>query len=279
MIFKIFPAPHFPTLSRIQMELTENSRKYCFWTLNALLGAAFIAELWTPGSSGWMDAAIVVLAAVVSVFALNRQLPLQNVLSAALVTGVIGGVVHGFSARTAIPLGPIVFNSEAGPRLFNAVPWTIPLLWIAVIFTARGVGRLILRPWRKVKSYGYWLIGCTAVLVAAFDFALEPFAWHVKHLWLWQPTKLALSWHGASLLNFLGWGFAALLILMFITPSLIRKQPGSSSAADFHPFAVWLGALLIFAIGSAGAGLWWAVGADAGIAAITAALAVRGAIW
>jgi hypothetical protein len=163
--------------------------------------------------------------------------------------------------------------------LFNAVPWTIPLLWIAVVFTARGVGRLILRPWRKVKSYGYWLIGCTSVLVAAFDFALEPFAWHVKHLWLWQPTKLALNWHGASLLNFLGWGFAALLILMFITPSLIRKQPGSSSAPDYHPFALWLGALLIFAVGSAGAGLWWAVGADAAIAAITAALAIRGAIW
>jgi hypothetical protein len=80
-------------------------------------------------------------------------------------------------------------------------------------------------------------------------------------------------------LNFLGWGFAALLILMFITPSLIRKQPGSSSAPDYHPFALWLGALLIFAVGSAGAGLWWAVGADAAIAAITAALAIRGAIW
>jgi len=261
------------------MPPTDNTRKYLFWTLNTLLGAACLAELWTPGSPVWLDAATIVLAAVVSIVALNRQLPLQNVLSAALVTGVIGGLVHGFSARTAIPLGPIVFNSEDGPRLFNAVPWTIPVLWIAVVFTARGVGRLMLRPWRKVKSYGYWLIGCTAVLVAVFDFALEPYAWHVKHLWLWQPTKLALNWHGASPLNFLGWGFAALFILMFITPSLIRKQPGSSSAADYHPFAVWLGALLIFGAGSAGAGLWWSVGADAGIAVVTAALAVRGARW
>ncbi|MDR3460296.1 MAG: carotenoid biosynthesis protein [Verrucomicrobiae bacterium] len=261
------------------MRLSENTRKYFFWTLNALLGVALIAELRAPNYPTWLDAAAITLAALVSILALNRQLPLQNVLSAAVITAVIGGAVHGFSARTSIPLGPVVFNSQAGPQLFNAIPWTIPLLWIVVIFSARGVGRLILRPWRKVKVYGYWLIGVTSLLVLAFDVALEPYAWHVKHLWLWQPTKLAVNWHGASPLNFLGWGCAALLILMFITPSLIRKQPGNASSVDYHPLAMWLGALLLFAVGAAGARLWWSVGADALIAAVTAALAVRGAKW
>jgi hypothetical protein len=159
------------------------------------------------------------------------------------------------------------------------VPWTVPLLWIAVLFTARGVGRLILRPWRKTKRYGYWLIGFTSLLVIAFDFALEPWAWHVKHLWLWQPTKLEVNWNGATLLNFLVWGLATLLILLFITPSLIKKQPGSSSPPDFHPLAVWLGALLIFAVGCASVGLWWSVATDAVIAVITGVFAMRGAKW
>ncbi|HSY17470.1 MAG TPA: carotenoid biosynthesis protein [Candidatus Acidoferrales bacterium] len=261
------------------MSLTENTRKYLFWTLNGLLGAAFVIELRAPDYPSWPDAVIITLAALASIVALNRQLPLQNVLSAAAITALIGGAVHGFSARTSMPLGPVVFNSQTGPQLFNAVPWPVPLLWIVAVFSARGVGRLILRPWRKVKIYGYWLIGATSVLVLAFDIALEPYAWHVRHLWLWQPTKLALNWHGASLLCPLGWGCAALLILMFITPSLIRKQPGSSSTVDFHPLVVWLGALLLFAAGSAGAHLWWSVGADALIATVTVALAVRGARW
>ena len=260
------------------MPLAKNTRKYCFWTLNALLGVAFVAELLAPRQVSWMDAAIIVLAAATGIVALNRQLPLQNILPAAFITALIGGAVHACSARTAIPLGPIVFNSEAGAQLLG-VPWPVPLLWIAAIFTARGVGRLILRPWRKVKNYGYWLIACTALLATAFDIALEPYAWHVKHFWLWQPTRLMVSWHGAALLNFLGWGCATLFILMFITPSLIRKQPGSSGAPEFHSLTVWLGALLIFAVGSACAGLWWAVGADAVIAAVTATLAVRGAKW
>jgi uncharacterized membrane protein len=261
------------------MSLPENTRKYLFWALNGLLGVAFVVELRAPGFPAWPDAVVITLAAIASIVALNRQLPLQNVMSAAVITAAIGGAVHGFSARTAIPLGPIVFNSQSGPQLFQAVPWTVPLLWIAAVFTARGVGRLILRPWRKVKVYGYWLIGATALLVLAFDIALEPYAWHVRHFWLWQPTKLAVSWHGASLLSPLGWGCTALFILMFITPSLIRKQPGGSSTVDFHPLVVWLGALLLFAVGAAGSHLWWSVGADALIATVTAALAVRGATW
>lgn len=261
------------------MPLPENIRKYLFWTLNVLLGAAFIIELRSPNFPSWPDATIITLAALASIVALNRQLPLQNVLSAAFITALIGTVVHGFSARTAIPLGPIVFNSQTGRQLFNAVPWTVPLLWIVAVFSARGVGRLILRPWRKVKVYGYWLIGVTSVLVLVFDIALEPFAWHVKHFWLWQPTKLAVDWHGTSPLSPLGWGCGALFILMFITPSLIRKQPGSSNTIDYHPLAVWVGALLLFAVGAAGLHLWWSVAADAIIATVTVSLAVRGARW
>jgi len=124
-----------------------------------------------------------------------------------------------------------------------------------------------------------WLIGATSLLVAAFDVALEPYAWHVKHFWLWQPTKFAVNWHGASPLNFIGWGCAALLILMFITPSLIRKQPGNPSAADLSPVALWLGAITLFAVNSAQAGEWAAVIADILIAGVAALFSWRGVKW
>ena len=256
--------------------------KILFWMLNALLGVAFIAEILAPRFSSALDAATITLAALASVAALNRQLPLQNVLPAALIAALIGGIAHGLSANPnlSIPFGPIVFNPAVGGKIFNAIPWTVPLLWIVAIFNARGVARLILRPWRKVKNYGFRLIGLTALLAMLFDFALEPFASHkVKVFWNWQPTKIHFTWFGASPLNFLGWLFVALLILAFATPSLIKKQPGAPSTPDFHPLVLWLGALLLFAAGSAGAGLWWPVAADAVIAAVTAVLAVRGAKW
>jgi putative membrane protein len=263
------------------MRTPDNPANKIFWTLNALLGAAFAVEIFAPQFSAALDAATIALAAVASVAALRRQLPLQNVLPAALITALIGGVAHGLSSNPnlAIPFGPVVFNPASGGKIFNAVPWTLPLLWVVAIFNARGVARLILRPWRKVKNYGFWLIGLTCVLAVAFDFALEPFAWHVKHFWLWQQTKIPFTWEGATVLNFLGWAFVSLLIMLFATPSLIPKSPVNPSKPDFHPLALWLGALLLFATGVAGAGLWAAVAADAVIAVVTTVMAVRGAKW
>ena len=152
-------------------------------------------------------------------------------------------------------------------------------MWIIAIFNSRGVARLILRPWRRVKNYGYLLIALTAALALAFDLALEPFAAHVKHFWLWQPTKVAVTWHGASPVAFVGWTFVALLIMAFITPSLIRKQPGAPPPPDYTPVALWFGAVGLFAAGAAQAGFWSAVTVDAILAASVAVFCWRGAKW
>jgi uncharacterized membrane protein len=238
-------------------------------------------DIVAPRFSSALDAAIITLAAAASLAAMRRQLPLQNVVPAALATALIGGIAHGLSANSNIsmPLGPVVFDLGAGKKILGFVPWTIPLLWIVALFNARGMARLILRPWRKVKNYGFWLMGLTAALAGVFDVALEPFAGHVKHSWHWEQTKIPITWGGAPLLNFIGWVCVSLLIMVIITPFFIRKQPGSSSAPDLHPLGLWLGALLLFTVGLAGAGHWWAAGVDAAILAATTVFAVRGAKW
>ena len=253
--------------------------KILTWTVAALLGLAAAGEIFLPGLANTLDAVIILLATVASVATVNKQLPLQNVLFAAAITALIGGAAHGLSERTGIPFGPLTFGEAAGPKYFNYVPWTVPLLWVIAIFNSRGVARLILRPWRRVKNYGYLLIALTAALALAFDLALEPFAAHAKHFWLWQPTKVAVTWHGASPVAFLGWTFVALLIMAFITPSLIRKQPGAQPPPDYVPVALWFGAVGMFAAGAAQAGFWSAVTVDALLAAGVAVFCWRGAKW
>ena len=178
-----------------------------------------------------------------------------------------------------MPFGPLRFNDEAGWQIFRFVPWAIPLLWIVALFNSRGLARLMLRPWRKLKSYGYWVIALAAVLMVAFDLALEPFAVRVNHYWMWQPTKISITWYNASLLNYIAWAFVALLILAFATPTLIKKQPGSRSAVDLNPLGIWLGAIILFAVGAAKAALWPAVTVDAVMGVIVLIFAIRGAMW
>ena len=69
--------------------------------------------------------------------------------------------------------------------MLGVVPWPLPLLWVVLVINARGVGRLVMRPWRKTNFYGFWVIGLTCLLVLAFDLGLEPFAVEVKGYWLW----------------------------------------------------------------------------------------------
>ena len=250
------------------------------WLSTFLLAAAFLFTIATVKSdSNWPEALLLVLATIGTLIALARQLPVQNVLLAALVIASIGGAAHALGAITGIPFGPFTFGSGIGAQLFGTLPWVMPLFWVVAILNSRGVARLILRPWRKTRTYGFRLIGLTVVLMILLSLALDPFATRVKHYWIWMPTIFPLDWQGAPLTDFIGWGTVSLLILAFVTPALINKQLSRHSGPDYHPLAVWLGAVLLFGIAASLRGLWVVVGADAIFFAIAAVFAIRGAKW
>jgi uncharacterized membrane protein len=274
-----------PPGNRPAATLAEKTAARVHWLFTALLAAAFALVLAVngltldlPGKTGWPEALLLLLAMTGTIIALAQQLPLQNVLLATFVIALMGGAVHTLGVMMGIPFGPFLFGAEAGPQLFKTLPWAMPLIWVVAILNSRGVARLILRPWRKVRSYGFWLIGLTALLTVWFALALDPFAARVKHYWLWLPTKFPVTWQGAPLVNFFGWAVVPLLILAFVTPALINKNPVRRSP-DFHPLAVWLGAILLFGMAAALHGMWPAVALDGVMAVLAAAFAIRGGRW
>jgi putative membrane protein len=272
-----------------KQQATDSSAKtiaWVHWILTLSLAAVSVlvlvmlfTPLKFPGKPGWLEALLLLLVAAGTVTSLARRLPLQNVLLATVVIAAIGGAAHAFGAMTDIPFGPFTFGTAAGGELFKTLPWSIPLIWVAAILNSRGVARLLLRPWRKISTYGFWLMGLTAALTVLFDFAFEPFASRVKYYWLWTPTKFPVTWQGAPLSNFLGWLIVSLLIAVFIAPSLINKQPGKRNSPDFHPFAIWLGAILFFGIACAQHGILSAAMMDGIVAAVTTVFAIRGGTW
>ena len=245
--------------------------------------ALVLAGPWWPphprGKPDWPEAVLLLLAVAGTIAALTRHLPLQNILFAAGFIGIAGGAAEWLDLKTGIPFGQFAPGANAGPELFTALPWALPFVWVVAILNSRGVARLVLRPWRKNHGYGFWLIGVTAALAALFDLALEPFASRVNHFWFWTPVKAPLSWQGVPLANFLGWLVVTLLILAFVTPMLINKQPHKKLPPDFQPLSVWLGGILLFGAAAALNRLWAAAAADAAIGIVTAVFAARGAGW
>ena len=261
--------------------------KFCAWLASALALASFALVLATlltpirlPGKPGWPEAVLVLTTTLATLLSLARQLPGQNVLLAGAIIGGIGGILHGVGAATAIPFGPFTYTESAGPKIFGVLGWPLPALWIIAILNSRGVARLILRPWRKIRTYGFWLVGLTAALTVLFDVGLEPFAARVKHFWIWQPTRFPFTWHSAPLVNFLGWLVTTLLILAFATPALINKQPRQKkSLPDYHPLVLWLSALALFGVGAAAHQLWPAVAFCVLTGIAVTVFAMRGAKW
>lgn len=241
-------------------------------------------NLWTGfpgfGNARWPNGVLLVLTAATAMSSLTRQLPAQNVVLASFIIAFVAGGAQTLGALTAIPFGPYVYMDAVGRRLFEALPlpWTVPFIWIIAILSARGAGRLILRPWRKTRSYGFWLMGLTATLVMFFDLGLEPFATKVKQFWFWAPTRAGIYWYSAPWVNFFAWAGTALLILAFATPALINKKP-VSQPPDFHPLIIWLLVNVLFTTGALANHLWLAAGVILAHSVITAILAIRGANW
>jgi uncharacterized membrane protein len=259
--------------------------KFLAWThpvSHFLLAAGFLATLATiatKADADWLVALLLLLATGSTLLALARHLPAQNVLMAAFVIAFIGSIAHSVGAKTGIPFGPFMFEPDAGQKIFGTLPWVMPLLWVAAVLNSRGVVRLILRPWRKIRAYGMWLIGLTALLTMLFDCALEPFAAHSKHYWIWMTDSFSLTPHGGPVSNSVGWLAVTLLILAFATPAMINKQLSKRSAPDFQPLAVWLGAIVLFAAGAVMHGFWLAAAADVVISTVVVICAFRGARW
>lgn len=276
-----------PDAARLQRAPAERFAAAARRSASGLALAAIVPELWflfSPasllGKAGWPEAVLLCAVVFATLANLTQQLPTQNVLLAGGIIGLVGGIAHGLGAVSGIPFGPFNFTDQAGPRIFGVLAWPLPGLWICAVLNSRGVARLILRPWRKLRAYGFWLIGLTAGLTLLLALALEPFASTVRHYWLWQPTKLPLTWHGAPLTAFLGWLVTGVLILAFATPSLINKMiRPRKSPPDYHPLMVWLLAIALFAAGAATKQLWSAVVFCLAAAGVVSVFALRGARW
>lgn len=211
------------------------------------------------GEAVWPDGLLLLLAASSTLVSLSGQLPAQNVILAAVTIGCAGGAAHILGAITGVPFGPFVFHPPSiGRMLFYPLPWTMPLLWVVAVLNSRGVGRLMLRRYRKKANYGFWLMGLTAVLVVLFELSFEPYATVLKRYWSWKPTRIPSDWYTAPWSNFVGWAVTTTLILLFVTPALINKSP-MNRPPSYHPLLIWESLGLLLLTGTAMHRLWSAV--------------------
>jgi hypothetical protein len=237
------------------------------------LALAALSLNW-PDGWRWLGAAAWPVAALSLLVGLARRLPTQNVVFAALTLLVSGFAVEFLNARTGLPLGLREFGEGTGLKIVQ-VGWFTPCLWLCLTLAGRGVARLVFKPYRKLTYYGFWVMGGAALLALLIAPIVAPVAL-ARQWWLTVASPESWTWYQLPWLTVPAWGAVVLLMLAFVTPWLLNKQP-VKQPTDWHPLAVWLALLVWLGGHQLVAGQWPALGYTVALGAGTAFAAVRGA--
>ena len=225
------------------------------WLLGAcslLLGASFwVAAPVMPSFLYWSGVLCLVLMALAALASLARYLPWQNVIVSAGLIVLLSGV--GEPGNTA---SRAVWARGGDDRL-----WGEPLAWLVAIVTARGLGRLILRPWLQTPTYGFRLLAASVLLVVLVDAGFGVLAVNANGAWHW---RLGASWPIPAWSHAAGVAMFSLFLLVAAAPWLIDKRP-EIPPPDRQPLVIW--AFLAFlVIASAAVNGHWLTAASACLA-------------
>lgn len=198
--------------------------------LDAFFGCWFVEALRMAGGFGspdrlWPEGALLITSIAALAGSFSQALPLPNVLIAFALTGAAGAATHAASAAIGFPLGRISFHPQAGFEILNLVPWTVPLIWIVVLFSARGAARYALRASQKNSNYGLRASALTVGLAMALDLGIELYAVEGLHAWSWSAPGSGPGWRGIPGAYFLVWPVIAIVLGFAATPLLIDKRP------------------------------------------------------
>lgn len=156
---------------------------------------------------------------------------------------------------TGFPFGHYRYLSGLGYKIAGLVPFTIPLSWFYLGFSAYviarvGLSTLALPQW--LQNLGAIAIG--AVLLTSWDFVLDPaMSQTTMPFWIWEQPG---AFFGMPYENFAGW-FGTGCVFMTVATLIWQVQPVKLPSQDLTlPFVMYLGNFGFATVMSIGAGIY-----------------------
>lgn len=171
---------------------------------------------------------------------------------------------------TGLPFGAYHYTEGLGAKVAGRVPWTIPLSWFFMGFAAYLIARCALA--RRGSPGSPWAILLGAVLLTAWDLALDPAMSHPAQralFWRWEETGPYL---GMPIRNFAGWLVTGASFMAVAHLAWARDEPFSVRL----PLAVYMLNVAFAAALCAQADLWLPVAAVCLLGVLPALLLAAG---
>jgi len=151
---------------------------------------------------------------------------------------------------TAAVFGPYHYTPVLGPRFLGLVPYTVPMVWFALVYPSYVVAEWLVPVGWVGRRRRLAVAGLGATVVTAVDMALDPVMVEAG-AWVWQVHG---AFFGIPLQNYVGWWLTAFAILGLYQWSCAIRLPqppaGSAALARLALFSYGL-----FAFGAVGTAL------------------------
>jgi len=155
---------------------------------------------------------------------------------------------------TGWPFGPYAYTDGLGYKVLGRVPYSIPLSWFYMGFTAYVLASIIVQT-RQIRWPAFTSVALGAWLLTAWDLVLDP-AMASKsltlHFWMWPNSG---PYFGMPVSNFIGWSFTG-LAFMSIARLLWRSGLEPRRIPAWLPFCVYAANMGFAIVISLNVGLW-----------------------
>jgi putative membrane protein len=174
------------------------------------------------------------LIALPAFIALVRQFGAARGAATLVAVSVFGYLIEGFGVATGYPYGGFHYGDAMGPRIFDLVPYLLPLSYVPLVIGAvamvSGGGRAVQR------------IVLGGLLLVVIDGVLDPGAVSLG-FWIWPGGG---PYYGVPLTNYVGWLVSGLIAAALVTwiggrrLTAVPLRPGLLDSLLVSMF-LWLG--------------------------------------
>lgn len=226
------------------------------WTLWSLIGAYVAADvlfllagLYPGHLPVVVSVALHILPPVV--FALihgARIYGWRGILAFAVLNVFVGNVLENVSIATGFPFGHYVFTERMGPKLWQ-VPILLGLAYVGMGYLSWTVARAIFR--ERIGELSGWRVAAlpalAALVMTAWDLAMDPIWSTVGRLWIWQQGG---GYFGVPASNFVGWLVTNYVIYQLFVLVVLRGGRGTAGeiATESVPLSYSRMAVIFYAL-------------------------------
>ena len=154
---------------------------------------------------------------------------------------VLSWIAEEHSIRSG-NVGDYYYTDALGPKL-GAVPYVIPLTWFLMMYPSYVIANLAVSRRaafaRCSVPFAIWLSALTAVVMTAWDLALDPYMTQVVKAWVWVDGG---PYFGVPYANYYGWvtvSFGIVLVYRLIERKLPLAQAGDGRWVAALPVGIY----------------------------------------